>query len=355
MSGNLPIDFSEVEQMDTDRVDMLKSNLENLRIRLKNFSVVDRNGKTIGEVRDLTLDPAQNLSLIVSQPDVYKGYRFVLLGSKLIQKVDGHTRSLTINLSQADISYLPDYQFSPTGESRSTTLPLATTRPPQPIVPTEAQNTEPVIQPTSDGSFVESRVNDLLEYSSTPKVMANPVDRDDTQLSTEASLNAAEIDDRSTASEIDASSSASAPINTEFADEQIVSLLEERLVVNPKRRKLGEVIVRKEIETQMVEVPVRREKLIIERTGDEPERLAEIDLGQGEIAGLEIQGTGLGDTTQPTVRGEFTSPKVASQLLDAIAKLHHHGCQSIRIELVLRDTKLQDTYQEWFEHYSNQG
>lgn len=341
--------------MDTDRVDMLKSNLENLRTRLKNFSVIDRNGKTIGEVRDLTLDPAQNLSLIVSQPDVYKGYRFVLLGSKLIQKVDGHARSLIINLSQADVSYLPDYQFSPTGESRPTTLPLATTRPPQPIVPAEAQSTKPVAQSAADGSFVESRVNDLLEYSLTPKVMANPVDRDDTQLSTEATLNEVEIDGQSTSADIDTSSADNTQINAGLVDEKTVSLLEERLVVNPKRRKLGEVIVRKEIETQMVEVPVRREKLIIERTGDEPERLAEIDLGQGEIAGLEIQGTGLGDTTQPTVRGEFTSPKVASQLLDAIAKLHHHGCQSIRVELILKDTKLQDTYQEWFEHYSNQG
>lgn len=332
MTNHSPLGFSEAEPMDTDRVDMLKSNLDNLKSRLKNFAVLDRNGQTVGEVRDLTLDPAQNLSLIVSQPDVYKGYRFVLLGSKLIQKVDGHTRSLTINLSQADLSYLPDYQFAPNGESRSTTLPLATTRPPQPIVPTEAQNTEPVIQPASDSSLVESRVDDLLQYSSTSEARATPIDREDTHLQPE---------------------SAAADINP--VDEKVVSLLEERLVVNPKRRKLGEVIVRKEIETQMVEVPVRREKLIIERTGDEPERLAEIDLSQGDIGGLEIQGMGLSDTTQPTVRGEFTSPKVASQLLDAIAKLHHHGCQSIRIELVLKDAKLQDTYQEWFERYRNQG
>jgi stress response protein YsnF len=38
------------------------------------------------------------------------------------------------------------------------------------------------------------------------------------------------------------------------------------------------VVVRKEIETEIIEVPIQREKLIIEQVGDEPRTLAEIDL-----------------------------------------------------------------------------
>ena len=66
----------------------------------------------------------------------------------------------------------------------------------------------------------------------------------------------------------------------EVDEETIIRLLEERLVVDSSKRKIGEVIVRKEIETRMVQVPVRREKLIVEQVSPEHKQLAEIDLGQ---------------------------------------------------------------------------
>ncbi|MDX2239153.1 MAG: DUF2382 domain-containing protein [Leptolyngbyaceae cyanobacterium bins.302] len=60
--------------------------------------------------------------------------------------------------------------------------------------------------------------------------------------------------------------------------EEVIPVREERLVVDHKKQKAGEVIVRKEIETEIVEVPVQREKLIVEQVGAEPRQLAEIDL-----------------------------------------------------------------------------
>jgi stress response protein YsnF len=53
--------------------------------------------------------------------------------------------------------------------------------------------------------------------------------------------------------------------------EEVIPLLEERLMVNLTRRKTGEVVVRKEIETHILQmqVPIRREKLIVEQVSPE--------------------------------------------------------------------------------------
>lgn len=59
-----------------------------------------------------------------------------------------------------------------------------------------------------------------------------------------------------------------------------IQLLEERIVSDRQRRKVGEVIIRKVVEIQMVEVPIRREKLVIEQVGMNPQPLASIDFGQ---------------------------------------------------------------------------
>jgi len=60
--------------------------------------------------------------------------------------------------------------------------------------------------------------------------------------------------------------------------EMMVQLLEERLVVEIHRRKLGEVIVRKIVDIEMVEVPIRREKLVVEQISPDHRQLAVIDL-----------------------------------------------------------------------------
>ena len=149
--------------------------------------------------------------------------------------------------------------------------------------------------------------------------------------------------------------SASTP---EVREDEIVRLLEERLLVDRSKRKVGDIIVRKEIETRMVQVPVRREKLIVEQVSPERKQLAEIDLGQGEITGIELTETaslnpqiaGLDD--QAIVMGEFNSPKIASLLLNAIALERRQGCKKVRVEIVVEDAELQKTYQEWFDRCS---
>jgi sporulation protein YlmC with PRC-barrel domain len=142
----------------------------------------------------------------------------------------------------------------------------------------------------------------------------------------------------------------------EVKDENIVRLLEERLIADHRKRKVGEVVVRKEIETQMVQVPVRREKLIVEQVSPEHQQLAEIDLSEGDIEGLEFLahekplGTVLDGHL--TVSGEFSSPKIASLLLNAIAMEKHHECQQIKITIAVTNEGVKDKYQQWFDRCS---
>jgi hypothetical protein len=93
-------------------------------------------------------------------------------------------------------------------------------------------------------------------------------------------------------------------------------LLAERLMVDLHRYKVGEVIVRKEIETRIVEVPVRREKLIVEQVSPEFKQLAVIDLGQtdDETATLAVDELGF----LPPVTAKFTSPSAAIHFLQSI-------------------------------------
>ncbi len=154
------------------------------------------------------------------------------------------------------------------------------------------------------------------------------------------------------------------------------SLLEERLKVELTQRKIGELVIRKEIETQLVsvQVPIRREKLIIEQVSPAYKLLAEIDLGQinssddttsipdnlisanNDIKPIAVE---LDDPmsrlaelfTPPTVYGSTDSLRAASELLQALASLPSHDCEIIRIEIALKNSKHQASYQALVDRY----
>jgi len=128
--------------------------------------------------------------------------------------------------------------------------------------------------------------------------------------------------------------------------EQVVRTLEEKLILNRGKRKAGEVIVRKEVETRMVEVPVRYEKLIVEQIGAETRQLASIDLGKGEVLGVEFADAS-DSTYLPRVKGEFATPAAACHVLDMIAKTLHHRCKQVNIEILLGGWDVQRTYHEF--------
>jgi stress response protein YsnF len=280
--------------------------VEKLRKKLRNFVVLDRHGLLLGKVKDLILDANRQLNLVVSEPANAQGPRIFLLMSKLIQKIDPPNKSVFVDMIKPEIEQLPDYG-----------------------VP-ETVDTLPQTPQISQADIME----DATGY-------INPV---------------AQVSD-----DLEQDESREPNSNSQVLEEEIIRLLGERLVVETSKQKVGEVIVRKEIATRMVQVPIRREVLIVEQISPERKQLAEIDLGIDlgqETTGIELPENAHPDSdstnleTGLTVSGEFNSPKVASLLLNAIAMERRQGCQKVRVQIIVEDEERQKTYQEWFDRCS---
>ncbi|MEH2375522.1 YsnF/AvaK domain-containing protein [Nostoc sp.] len=273
------------------------TSLADLRKKVKNFAVIDREGELVGVVHDLIVDANRRLNLIISnqanqetleygQQLANKHPSLFQLQSQRIKQIDKPTKSVFIDLNKSEIEYMPEYLEAET---------------------------------PGDGTLSENSTKQLVNN----QTINSPVE----------------------------------PVNLEPVNEQqIIRLLEERLVVESSKRKVGEVIVRKVIETRMIQVPVRREKLIVEQISPEHKQLAEIDLDGGEILGLDLTEVESLEVTRfdsgLTVSGEFSSPKIASLLLNAIALEQNHGCKQVRVTIVIEDESHQKKYQEWFDRCS---
>jgi Domain of unknown function (DUF2382) len=136
--------------------------------------------------------------------------------------------------------------------------------------------------------------------------------------------------------------------STSVSSEAVIALSEERLVVDFHRRKIGEVVVRKEIETCIVEVPVRRERLIIEQISPEYEQLAIVDLGSAAEQINSLDGR-----LSPTMKASFVSINAAIEFLKSITDHSTLSSTVAPISLVLADKSLQSTYQEWLKQHAS--
>ena len=307
------------------RMDLL---VNQLRSQLKDFTVRDKQGQPIGEIKDVHLAPNRQLNLVIAQANAPQNLR--LLSSKLIQKAIPQTRSVFVDLNPGGLEQLP-YYVSP----ESLIQELAALAEPQ----TEQEQLERSASQTPLAAKVEPETLERSTLTSqTPKVTAAEVETSDPP-----TFHAPEVENQTLT-----------PPITEVTAEEIIRLLEEQLVVDRTRRKIGEVIVRKVVETRLVEVPVRFEKLIVEQISPEHKQLAEVDLGQGEITGVELSEVAELEG-RPTIQGEFTSPEAASQVLAAIAHQSAHGCAKVRVEIVLEDAAQRPIYQEWFDRGSAQS
>jgi stress response protein YsnF len=295
----------------SEKRNRIKDLLKKLRAKLKGFTVVNLQGQILGRVEDLALDQNYRLNVVITKTEEQPEVSNFLLSSKYIEKVDTNNRSLLVDLSLAELNQLPLY---------------------------------PIRQDLKEASAQQS-LTQVSEMSSEQVQKFNE----------EQSLNMEVFKNEDNENWIDSNE------NGEVVEEEIVRLLEERLVVNRSKHKVGEVVVRKEIETQIVEVPIQREKLIVEQVGSETKQLAEIDLGKGEITGVELAKLSESEFRHRQrynpddgyiVTGEFVSPKAASNLLEAIALKGRHGCEKIRVEIVVESPELQDSYQQMFDRCS---
>lgn len=292
----------------------IKVLLDKLRAKLKDFTVLDRQELVMGRVKDVNLDTEGQLNLVVSDEPVDNYSHLFLLRSSYIQQVNYLNRSLSVDLSKSNASGFPEFKLPEHPGVELSTLP-----PPPSVAAPEV---------------VDQNYNNVDSLPSVAESADTQEEYED-----EDSLDSSEI--------------------PEVVEEEVIRLLEERLVIDTTKRKVGEVIVRKEVETRMVEVPVQYEKLIIEQISPERKQLAEIELGHEEIPGIEHTEITPHNTeiaakdTKLTISGEFSSPRAVSLLLDAIAMQQHHGCKKLRLEIVLEDAEHLETYQKWFERCSS--
>lgn len=147
--------------------------------------------------------------------------------------------------------------------------------------------------------------------------------------------------------------------------ETVIPLLEERLVVDLTRRKSGDIVVRKEIETHLlqVQVPVRREKLIVEQVSPEYRLIAEIDLGEAPITeGLITKGivpddksiaVSLVASDRSTIDNHHTySTQGTIDLLTELKNLPDCDWEHLKIEVIFQNFDCQDRYQSMLDRHS---
>ena len=269
------------------------SSLADLRKKVNNFAVFDNQGQLVGVVHDLIVDGNRRLNLVISNQANQKTAEYSQ------QLADKHPSLFRL----------------------------------------QSQRIKQIDKPTKS-VFIDLNKSEI-EYMPEYLESETPGDFNSTEQLAKNQITNSPVE----------------PVNLEqVPEEQIIRLIEERLVVESSKRKVGEVIVRKVIETQMVQVPVRREKLIVEQISPEHKQLAEIDLGQGEIPGVDLTEVERLEVTHfnngLTVSGEFSSPKIANLLLNAIALERNHGCKQVRITITVEDESHQKKYQEWFDRCS---
>lgn len=129
-----------------------------------------------------------------------------------------------------------------------------------------------------------------------------------------------------------------------------IALLEEKLQVKRRKQKVGEVIVRRQVETRMVQLPLRRETLIVERIGNNPERLTEVVISENQVNGFKYEE--LSDRAQLNVsRSNYLNLQTAQELLEAIAHLDSASNAKVRVEIVTDNSEAQIKHQNICDRY----
>lgn len=112
-----------------------------------------------------------------------------------------------------------------------------------------------------------------------------------------------------------------------------ISLLEERLIARIDRHKVGEIVIRKEVETQVIEIPIRREKLIVEQISPVYKQIAIIDLSSDRDLSIETNTETSYKSSELIFKEEFESVKSAIEFLEAIVHLPDAAQANVKIEI----------------------
>lgn len=290
----------------------LFAKMKALQERLDNFTVLDRYGTPVGDVRNLVLH-RQQLSLVIVQPDVQRHWRFVLLTCHLVERISLRDRVVHVRTTQAEMSYLPEYRAVHHAKNHRNGVREQPSLLPsiQPLSAALTERTQPLELAKKKASGwltaqkealqppVIGKASSLLDAPPTPKVLAPTISTIAPELS--------HLTHQANHASAFGSVSFSGRVNAAFPQNE------------------------QHLQAQAEESPARMIALlehtpISTATSSPPSQLS-------------------------TVQSEFTSPKHASQLLDAIAKTLSRRCKTIRIEIELDDPALQGVCQSWLNQY----
>lgn len=266
---------------------------------IRNFEIYNDRNEHIGRVMDTLLDQAGNLQYLVVEVGARRTKQVLLSVQQAY--IDPQSRYIYLNgLSPRQVDRLPAYHSGPSMpvssepvqpiyqmRSLEDSAPLEASAPLEgyyapapasvhPSVPSPQPPIPPYTPPLVEPVPVQPAPPAVEYFTQAPEVVPSPspVVPPATAYSQQSRPEAI-VPPPATASEV--------------VQEQVIPLREERLIVDQKKRKVGEVVVRKEIETEIIEVPVQREKLIVEQVGAEPKQLAEIDLTEDQFPPLPRQ------------------------------------------------------------------
>lgn len=265
---------------------------------IRNFEIYSDRNERIGRVVDTLLDQAGNLQYLVVELASRRA-KHVLLSTQQAH-IDPQNRYIYLKgLSLRQAERLPAYHTSPSMpispepvqpayrmRSLEDSAPLEASAPlegyyaaptPPPVSPPMPSPQPPIppYTPSVEPAAVQPAPPPVEYFTQSPEVVPSP-----------QPVVPPEVYSQQYRQEAIMPPPPPAP---EIAQEEIIPLREERLIVDQQRRKVGEVVMRKEIETEIIEVPVQREKLIVEQVGDDPKRLAEIDLADEQLPPLPRQ------------------------------------------------------------------
>ncbi len=294
-----------------------------LQERLDNFTVLDKSRTPVGDVRNLVLHHGQ-LALVIVQPDVHRHWRFVLLSCHLVERISLRDRVVHVRTTQADMSYLPEHGTThasvnytseanytngdnPTNGAKEQLKAIAPAQQvPAPLDANHTQHLE-LAKKTASGWLsaqkgalqpsVAGKESSPQDAPATPKVLASAMRTTTSQSS--------HLAHRADPKESDSMPFASKRASGYPQNGQLLKL--------------------------------------------QPEAGASGSIALLESAPTKV--TTIVPSQPPIVKGKFTSPKQASQLLEAIAKSLSHRCKTIRIEIELDDPVLQGVCQAWLNQY----
>lgn len=147
----------------------------------------------------------------------------------------------------------------------------------------------------------------------------------------------------------------SASIPDTKTDTITIPLLAEGLLVKREKKKVGTVLIKKEIHTRIVEVPIRREVIVVEQVASPPIQLAAIDLtdyqnpeynpDNRDNCILKTQ-SGNSNISEYVVECKFFPVKIAAEILQQIATQIDNEYVQVSLEILVSNSQQQVQIQQ---------